>query len=317
MLYERQSELLREEVEALLTLLNDAGSLYYLAKEPLTRVRRGLAGEGTHNNTWPLLPLMVCEAISGHYEHALPAAAALQLLRAAGDVFDDIEDVDSSESLSAKYGSAMATNAATTLLILAEKAIIRLEIRGLADHIIVRVIDAVNSFYTTACIGQHLDLSLTSKTSVSEDKYFKLAYMKSASTVECACYIGALLATTNQELINTFTTFGHNLGMASQIANDILGITQGSDIVKPKITLPVIYALAQTDGEEHNQLEITFGKPFECVQDPTQIKNLLFRTGAIHYAAVKMEFYKQRALDNLSEAEKAGVKVEILKSFLE
>ncbi len=314
---ERQAELLREEIEAILAPLLGAAGLYGLVKEPLNKGTQGLANESGHSHHWPLLPLMVCEAISGHCEHALPVAAALQFLKAAAEVFDDIEDADSSESLSAIYGSAVATNVATTLLILAEKGITRLKGRGVEDCIIVHVMDTVNSFYTTACAGQHLDLSLTPGIAVSEDIYLRIAGMKSASTVECSCRIGALLATANQELIDTFALFGHNLGMAAQIANDILGITRGSDIVKPRITLPVIYALTQTNGETRNQLELAFGKPAESALDNAQIKDLLFRTGAIHYATIKMELYKQRALDSLSEAEGAGASVERLKLFLE
>ena len=315
---ERQAELLRDELEALLVSLSEAADLYDLVKEPLTRRRQGLASESAANRLWPLLPLIVCEAIAGRYEHALPVAASLQLFVAAGDVFDDIEDADSSESLSARYGSAVATNVATTLLILAEGAITRLKGRGVEDYVAIRVMDAVNSFYTTACSGQHLDLSLTSQVAVSEDVYLRIAAMKSASTVECACYIGALLATANQELIETFALFGHNLGMASQIANDILGITRGSDIVKHKITLPVIYALTQTEGEVRNQLELAFSKQAgKSVPYPAQIRELLFRSGAVHYATVKMEFYKQRALDILPEVERAGAAVERLKLFLE
>jgi competence protein ComQ len=173
--------------------------------------------------------------------------------------------------------------------------------------------DAVNSFYTTACAGQHLDLTLTL---VSEETYLQVIGMKSASQVECACHIGALLANANQELVDIFATFGHNLGMASQIANDIRGVTHANDIMKHKITLPVIYALTQADGEAHNQLESTFVKQSGPIPDSTQIKELLFRTGAIHYAMIKMALYKQRALDFLFEAEGAGASVERLKSFL-
>ena len=312
----RQAELLRYEIEALLAHLPKTVGLYDLVKEPLEKASQGLVAGSAHDRPWPLLPLIVCQAISGHYKQALPAAAALMLLMAAGDVFDDIEDADSSESLSARYGSAVATNVATTLLILAERAITRLEGRGVEDSVIVRVIDMVNSFYTTACAGQHLDLSLTSKAAISEDIYFTVIGMKSASTVECACHVGALLANANQESVDIFAAFGHNLGMASQIANDIQGITRGSDIMKHKITLPIIYALTQADGEAHNQLESTFVKQSGPIPDSMQIKELLFRTGAIHYAMVKIELYKQRALDFLSEAEGAGASVERLKSFL-
>ena len=103
---------------------------------------------------------MVSDAISGHYEQAVPAAAAIQLLKAAAEVFDDIEDADSSDSLASRYGLAAATNAATTLIILAEKAIARLKGRGVADDSIIRILDAINSYYTTACAGQHLDLCI-------------------------------------------------------------------------------------------------------------------------------------------------------------
>jgi geranylgeranyl pyrophosphate synthase len=313
----RQLELLRAEIVALLTPLSSDMKLYALAKEPLTKARRGLAAEEGLDRPWPLLLLIVCEAISRSCEHALPAAAALQLLMAAGDVFDDIEDADSPESLSARYGSAVATNIATTLLILAERAVTRLKGRGVNDNLIIRVMDAVNSFYATACAGQHLDLSLPSEIAGSEDTYLRVIGMKSASQIECACHVGALLAPANEEMVGKFSAFGHNLGMAAQITNDIQGIKDGSDIAKHKITLPVIYALAQTDGEVRDHLELAFGKPSKSAPDIVQIRDLMFHIGAIHYATISIELYKQRALDILSEVEGAGARTERLKLFLE
>lgn len=314
---DRQVELLLKEIKVLLTPLSSTTGLHSLAQESLNKVKQRIASESDYSHPWPLLPIVVCEAISGHYERVLPVAAALQLLIAAGDIFDDIEDADSSESLSAKYGFAIATNVATTLLILAEKAITRLERRGVADRIIIHVMDVVNSSFTTTCIGQHLDLSLNSETAISEDTYLGIANMKTASTVQCACHIGALLATSHQELIDTFATFGQNLGMVSQIANDIQGITRGSDILNRKMTLPVIYALSQADGETRHQLELTFSKQSESAYDVAQTRDLLFRIGAIHYATIKMELYKQQALDILSKAAGKGTNTERLKLFLE
>jgi len=314
---EKQAGKLRREIEELLVPLSDADGLSDLIRAALTQGRRGLGAEVAYAKPLPLLLLVVCEAISGHYEHALPAAATIQLLMAAGDVFDDIEDADSSESLPARYGPAIAINVANTLITVAEAAITRLKARGVEDCIIVRVMDVVNSYCTTACAGQHLDLSLSSETAVSEDVYLRVIEMKSASQVECACHAGALLANANQELVDMFAKFGHNLGMAAQITNDIQGVTRGSDILKHKITLPVIYALTQTGSKARNQLELTFSKQSEPVLDATQIRDLLFRTGAIHYAMIKMESYKQRALDTLSKTEGAGASIEHLKLFLE
>jgi geranylgeranyl pyrophosphate synthase len=313
----RKADLVNNEVEALLDSLSGVSSFTEIIRESLAGFKQRLDGRIAHHKPWYLLPLVVCEAISGHYEHAVPASAALQLFMAAGEVFDDIEDADAAGSLLAKYGSAIATNAATGLLILAERVICQLKARDVADSVIVRVMDAVNSFYTTACVGQHLDLSSTSKTTLSEDDYFKFASMKSATTIECACHIGAVLATVNKESIDLFTVFGHNLGVASQIANDIQGITSGSDITKHKTTLPVIYALAHTEGEVYNQLKFTFSELREYALDRDQVRDLLFKSGAIQYAAIKMELYKQHACDILHEFENTGVNTEKLKLFLE
>jgi geranylgeranyl diphosphate synthase type I len=313
---ERQAKLLHEELEAVLATLPCPMGLYDLLKDSIPQPGRVLPAGGAHDRPWSLMPLIVCDAICGQFERALPAAAALQLLMAAGEVFDDIEDADSTQSISYRFGPAVATNVGTTLLILAEKTIPRLRLRNVDDRCIVSVMSAVNSYYSTACAGQHLDLTLIPEQALSEEDYLKIADMKSASTVECGCHIGALLADTGQFFIDKFSAFGHNLGMAAQIANDIIGVLQKSDILKRKATLPVIYAITQTSGRDQDQLRMVFSPQSNAAPDPEIIKNLLFRTGAIHYTTIKMEYYKQQALDILSEAEAAGVRVERLKHFL-
>ena len=313
--------LIQNEIETILAPLSGYAGLYDLVREPLAKMRQDLSVKSVKDvdgRAWRFLPLIVCDAICGRYEHVLPVVASLELLNTAAEVFDDIEDADSAESMSAKHGSPLAINAASTLIILAESAFTRLKNRGVDSDIIVNLIATVNSYYTTTCTGQHLDLSLTSEQTVSEEVYLKVIAMKSASVVECACHTGALLAKANRDLIELFKGFGHNLGMASQIANDIKGVTSLRDIRKRKITLPAIYALSQTDGETHSLLEMAFYKPtIEFVYTPEQIRDLLFSSGAIQYAMIRMELYKQQALDILAELERADVKVEQLRLFLE
>ncbi len=313
----RPTELLATEIDELLSPLSDTDELLNLIQEPLKEVIQRLTDERGHHHPWPLLPLVVCEAISGRYERVLPAAAALQLFMVAGEIFDDIEDADSSDSLPARYGPAIATNIATTILILAEKAITRLEERDVDDHLIIRVMDVINTSFITTCAGQHLDLSLTLKVDLPEETCLRIAEMKTASTTKCACHIGSLLATGDQDLIDTFAKFGHNLGIASQIANDIQGIIHGSDISKRKLTLPVIYALSHAEKDTRCQLESIYGEKNEAVPDSAQTKELLFKSGAVHYATIQMELYKQQSLDILSNIEAEGVNIERLRLFLE
>jgi len=312
---EEAAKLLSEEIETLLSPLSGVDNLCDIVKEALIKARRGSSVEA--KCPWTLVPLMVSDAISGHYEQTVPAAAAIQFFKAAAEVFDDIEDADSSDSLASRYGLAAATNAASTLVILAEKAIARLKGRGVADNSIIRILDTINSYYTTACAGQHLDLCIKPETTISEETYLKITAMKSASQAECAFCIGALVADAQPQLIGLFSKFGYNLGMAAQIANDIQGVIRGTDILARKMTLPAIYALAQTDGKARTQLEAAFCGQSEAVPDPAQIRDLLFNIGAIHYSTLKMEFYRQNAIDALSEAEKNGTRIERLKLFLE
>ena len=311
---EELTKQLRSEIEILLAPISDESSLYNLVKQPLSKIMQ----DSDYEHAWFLLPLIVCDASCGRYDQAMSACAGLELLKAAAEVFDDIEDADSADSLPSKYGTPLALNAASTLIILGERAFTRLKSRGIDNVVVVNLIDKVNSYYSTACIGQHLDLSLTPEEADQEDIYLRVIEMKSASILECACFSGALLAAANQELIKSFTIFGHNLGMASQIANDIKGVRHLNDIKKRKITLPAIYALSQTDGETLRLLQTAFCKrPSGFLSTPDQIKDLLFSTGAIQYATIKMELYKQQALHTLAKLEQAGVKVDQLKQFLE
>ena len=310
----KQSELLRGEMETLLDSLSDFAYLSEFINESLAK-SRGLSVETEKDRLWRLLPIIVCEAISGNYKRAMPAAAAIQLFKAAAEVFDDIEDADSSDSLFAKYGLPIAVNTATLLLILAEKAITRLKKTGVADGMIVSIMDKINSYYIQACTGQHLDIYLSPSMKISEDTYLRVAAMKSASQVECACYIGALLSMANQNLINLLSSFGHNLGMASQIANDVQGILQGKDIIKRRITLPMIYALTETESKITESLKSAFFKRSEDISNPGQVRDILFNVGAIQYATIKMELYKQRALDTLLKAEEERVNISRLMLF--
>ena len=158
MLPKKLDKLFQDEIGFVLKPLSDAFGLRDLVKEPLSRICNNLTTEDGF--TWALLPLIVCDAVCGHSEHALPACVGLELLKAAAEVFDDIEDADSNESLAFKYGAPLAVNAGSALLILAEKTFTRLNSKGVDSNVVVNLIDTVNSYYTTACIGQHLDLSL-------------------------------------------------------------------------------------------------------------------------------------------------------------
>jgi competence protein ComQ len=311
---EEQARLLREEIERLLASASGVPELLAILKEALGKSalppRNGL----TYERPWTLLPLIVCEGISGQFKRALPVAASMVLLKSAAEVFDDIEDADSSDSLCGKHGVAIAANAATTLLVLAEKALAGLATNGAQDCFLAMVLDTANAYYATACVGQHLDLSQRSDISLSEETYLEIASMRSASHLECACCLGAIVGGADESEIRLYSEFGRNLGIAAQIANDIQGISTGVDILNRKITLPVIYALAAEEGGE--RLWAWFTRQ-ETGDDTKAIKGLLFRLGAVYYSVAKAECYRQRAGDILGAIIPDGEAGARLRAFVE
>jgi geranylgeranyl pyrophosphate synthase len=309
-----QRELLRNEIELAISSLSK--ELRGLVSEPLTVSRRGLAVASEHEAPWILLPLITCESICGHNEEAMPLCASLQFFIAAGDVFDDVEDNDSPLSLSAKYGLAITNNIATTLLVLGEKAIARLKDKNVGDKKIVRLLDTINYYYLTACTGQHKDLLYGKEIDISEKDYLDILALKSASQIECACYTGALLATDNEDLLNIFKDFGYNLGMMAQIMNDISGIIDKKDIINKKITLPVIFALSQTEEPSLSKLERYYKDKIDNDIAPEQISDIISNSGAMYYAAVKMEYYRVLMSEAIEKAENHGIDSENLKVFL-
>jgi len=274
-------------------------------------------GETSLGRPWSILSLIVCEDICGRYEHALPSAAALQLLRSAAEIFDDLEDADKPASIPARYGPARAINIATGLIMLAEQSLTRLAARGVAADTALSVIESVNRSYLTACAGQHLDLAATSPGAISEEQYLKIAAMRSASPVECACRAGALLAGAAPGLAAKAGDYGRHIGLSAQIANDIGGINDGRDIVSRKITLPTIFALSQADSQVQIALRDRFFNQPQPETDWKQIRELLFRSGAMHYALLKMEYFLQLARDSLAAIEAERGPMKRMRAFLD
>ncbi len=311
---EEQVKSLSNEIDALLEPLRHVAGLHRLLTEALAEAEPYRAGRAT-DQPWALLPLIICEGICGSFETALPAAAAIQLFKSAAEVLDDVEDADSSRSLAAVYGNAAAINAGTALVVLAEKAIARLHYRRVPDATIVRVVDAVNALYTTACAGQHLDLTLGAGFP-SEESYLRMVTMKSSSHVECACRIGAMVAGAGDPAVESYAAFGRSLGVAVQIGNDVQGIESATDVAKRRITLPVIYALSNTDGPEAYRLSAWY-RTSESKSEAGDIRDLLVRRGATYYSSVKAEMFRHAALESLLKANPAEATLSRLKMFVE
>ena len=291
------TESLIQAIESQLKIFSASDSMFAIVKKQLA-----ISTGGLYKNNPPfllMLPITVYQALTGRYKLALPATASIIYFKSAADIFDDVEDEDNPVSLAAIAGKPIANNIATAFLILAENTLSNQ--LGVKNSIKLKIFQCINHYYANACIGQHLDLSLHSRKTLSEVEYFHVTSLKSAIVTECAARTGALLAETKQATLECLTRFGYYLGMVAQINNDLKGILDDSDLKTKKVTLPWIFALNESDTASRNILKEFLNnstKPAEI----ESIKKILFSCGAIQYSLFKSASYKQLAIESLEKA---------------
>lgn len=221
----------------------------------------------------PLLCLLVCEAISGDYRPALPAAAAVELVHNFSLIHDDIEDKSPRRRGRATvwrvWGVAQAINAGDGLLALAHLALHRLSTTGESPKVVAQATQALNQACLDLCEGQYLDIAFQERTDVTLEMYLTMARKKTASLLECAAHLGAILATRKKRIIEAYRRFAQNLGLAFQITDDLLGIWGeeertgkgvGEDIKAGKKSLPVVYAFEEERLRGLKRLEEIYGE---------------------------------------------------------
>lgn len=166
-----------------------------------------------------------------------------------------------------------------------------------------KIAHTVSSAVTLLSIGEMLDVDLTENFNTSYDKYFDMIYKKTGSLIEVAAKAAAILAKKDE---NAFALYGRNLGLAFQMIDDILDITQDSktlgkpamlDFVEGKVTIP--YLLLYERIEEKQKLEALYKKP---LTDKEQLW-------------IKDEMIKHSVLiDSIAQAQKLGLEaVEAIK----
>ncbi|HMC10101.1 MAG TPA: polyprenyl synthetase family protein [Pirellulaceae bacterium] len=143
---------------------------------------------------------------------------------------------------------------------------------------------------------------------LSEVEYLEIVEAKTAELTAVSCRLGALFAGADERVIEQMDGFGRDLGIAFQIADDLLdvlgeerttGKSLGTDLEKQKPTLPVIRALElATDRDRQTILDLVSGND----RRPALLAPYLARYDAVDYT-------RKRAL---SFAHRARQRVEVL-----
>lgn len=260
----------------------------------------------------PLMVLFCAEAAGGDWKAALPAAAAVEILHNFSLIHDDIEDNSpirhGRPTVWKVWGVPTAINIGDAIYTLSFQALHHLSEKGVSGRGILSAIHAFGDTAFTLTRGQHLDMSFEHKANVTVEQYLEMIQGKTAALLSLSAYLGALVATEDDERAAVFAEFALALGLSFQIHDDILGIwgdpsitgkSAASDILSRKKSLPVLYGL-----ERSETLRARYADVAEFSEaDVRAIVSELEQVGALAYTRALENDWNERALDALERAE--------------
>ncbi len=200
---------------------------------------------------------------NGYIERALPAAVAIELTHNFTLIHDDIEDGDTERrhrpTLWKLWDVPQAINTGDGIFSLARLALWGILQQGVSGEIAARLGAALDRACLVLSEGQYLDINFETRQDISVAAYLDMISRKTAALMACAAEMGARLGTSNQETIDRLRGFGHAMGVAFQVRDDMLGVwassaelgkTPAGDIYRRKKSLPVLHALEHASSHE-------------------------------------------------------------------
>ena len=266
-------------------------------------------------------------------EKSLRLCAIIELIQAASLLHDDVIDESSvrrgKPSINATYGSK---NAVMLGDILYSKAYFEL------SKFESRIAAALSGAVTKLAVGELMDVSLSDDFNDDASKYLRMIYLKTSTLIEEVARCGAFLkfggaenrdeisdmsctkndgkipnATKDHDKISSasakFGEYGKNLGLAFQIIDDILDVTQSSealgkpslsDFAEGKTTLPYIYLYENLDNADRQKLKKFFKKQLRQ-SEISWIKTKFSEHGIIERCINEARAYGQKALEAVAE----------------
>jgi octaprenyl-diphosphate synthase len=252
--------------------------------------------------------------IAGVHEQSIRLCAIVEMIHAASLLHDDVIDEANTRrgqpSVNALYDNKTAIMFGD---ILYSKAFTEL------SQMDKRIAYTVSNAVTLLSIGELLDVKLTHSFNDNYDKYLDMIYKKTASLIEAASKAAAIMANKDEE---KFALYGKNLGLAFQMVDDILDITQDSatlgkpamlDFVEGKVTIPYLLLYAKTEQKE--KLKSLYKK--ELSQEQMQwIKEQMRQTHALQEAIELAQKLGQQAIEALKD-ENSEELIEIMRAMIE
>ena len=229
----------------------------------------------------------------------LPLAEALELIHTASLVHDDVIDGAGarrgSDTANARWGSQIAILSGDYIF---ARAFTLIATEGYDGCILKRLSELVCNL----SVGEIIQNEIVYKASRDMDAYYERIQKKTADFFEICCELGAIVGGLPKEDTDALAEYGHSIGMAFQITDDILDVLQtaehigkpvGNDIRQGIVTLPVIRALTVSPDAAELEKIVTNRKMTDA--DVARALSIIRATDGVDFAMERVDAYLTRA----------------------
>ncbi|AZV76798.1 polyprenyl synthetase family protein [Parasedimentitalea marina] len=203
----------------------------------------------------PMLTLAAARMCAYEGEHHLKLAATVEFIHTATLLHDDVVD-ESGQRRGRPTANLLWDNKSSVLVgdyLFSRSFQLMVETGNL------QVLDILANASATIAEGEVLQMTAAQDLKTGEEIYLQVVRGKTAALFSAATEVGGVIASADEAQIKALYDYGDALGIAFQIADDLLdyqgdskvtGKNIGDDFRERKLTLPVIKAVAQATDEE-------------------------------------------------------------------
>ena len=253
--------------------------------------------------------------IAGINQESIKLCAVVEMIHAASLLHDDVID-DADTRRGQPSVNALYDNKTSIMFgdILYSRAFTEL------SQMDKKVAYTISNAVTLLSIGEMIDVDLTNNFNTSYDLYLDMIYKKTASLIEASAKAAAIIAGLD---VDKYALYGKNLGLAFQMIDDILDITQDSatlgkpamhDFVEGKVTIP--YLLLHERIEDKTRLESLYKKKLS-EQESSWIKEQMQITNALNDSILQAKAIGNEAINAVIDEENSQTLVMIMKAMIE
>jgi len=250
----------------------------------------------------PIFVFLSAKAAGGTTEATYNAASLVELLHTATLVHDDVVD----ESLERRGFFSINALWKNKIAVLVGDYLLSQGLLLAVNNNEFSLLRILSRAVKEMSEGELMQIEKARKLDIQEAVYFDIIRQKTASLIAAACEAGAVSAGVSPEVSEQFRIFGEKVGIAFQIKDDLfdygtqdVGKPLGIDIKEKKMTLPLIYALQNTDRPTKKHIINLIKNHSKDQKSVKEVISFVHASGGLQYAESRMMDYCREAIDLL------------------